>query len=139
MRGAIAETPGAERARDGSQLKNYRRNKEAVKAFLPVAEKPIGQAAQKGPGGRRRGKWGYPPQVGLRRTLSVRRSDERPRQRRRWAFFSSLSRIPEQEERRLLLAVEGECGDLGQLGGGLFQDGADRVGPLLAEAPDGLC
>jgi len=33
---------------------------------------------------------GYPPEVGRRRTLSVRRSAARARQRRRWAFFSSL-------------------------------------------------
>src|SRR3989304_297736 len=50
----------------------------------------IRQAAQEGPDARRRGTRGHTPKAGRRRTRSVRRSDERPRQRRRWAFFSTL-------------------------------------------------
>src|SRR3970282_1366258 len=50
----------------------------------------IRQAAQKGPYARRRGRGGHTPKAGRRRTRSVRRSDERLRQRSRWAFFSSL-------------------------------------------------
>jgi hypothetical protein len=50
-----------------------------------AAEKLIfSQAAQKGPDARRRA------MRGARRTWSVRRSAARARQRRRWAFFSSL-------------------------------------------------
>src|SRR5574341_2146523 len=76
------------------------------------------EAAQKGPDARRRGT------PGVRRTWCVRRSDEGPRQRRRWVVFSGpLPDAPLEAHTEQLLRLDGE------LHGQLAED-------LLAEAPD---